>query len=278
MSPILFGIYIDELLSRLHNSGYGCKIGHLYYGALGYADDVSFIAPSLHALKMMRDITVAYAKEFDITFNPIKCQFIYYGKSDNVTFTFDDVVLHASEKGIHTHLGHIIGPNVNNNIMLDASNVVTRQVNFVLHNFSYCSYDVRYELLKSYYISFYGSPLWNMTSKCMFVFYVTWRKAIRKLFDIPNRTHCDLLPIIADCKHIETQLLCRLVKFICCAISSQNLHLNMLIDIAMNGSLSPMADSFNHLLSKSKITRYMAKHCDANVLLNIVSNTINIPT
>ena len=117
-----------------------------------------------------------------------------------------------------------------------------------------------------------------MTSKCMFVFYVTWRKAIRKLFDIPNRTHCDLLPIIADCKHIETQLLCRLVKFICGAISSQNLHLNMLIDIAMNGSLSPMADSFNHLLSKSKITRYMAKHCDANVLLNIVSNTINIPT
>ena len=24
-SPILFGIYIDELLSILHNSGYGCS-------------------------------------------------------------------------------------------------------------------------------------------------------------------------------------------------------------------------------------------------------------
>jgi hypothetical protein len=176
------------------------------------------------------------------------------------------------------HLGHIIGPNVNESIMQDASNVVTRQVNFVLHNFSHCSYDVKYELLKSFCTSYYGSPLWNMASKCMSAFYVTWRKAIRKIFDVPNRTHCDLLPIIADCKHIETQLLCRMVKFIYGAVSSQNLCLNMMINIAMKGSLSPKADSFNHLLCKSNITRYMAKHCDAIVLLNIVSNTVIIPT
>ena len=40
LSRILFGIYIDELLSifRNHgNSGYGCKVGHLYCGAIGYA-------------------------------------------------------------------------------------------------------------------------------------------------------------------------------------------------------------------------------------------------
>ncbi len=46
-SPILFGVYIDELLVRFKHSGYGCKIGHLYYGAVGYADDVSFVAPSI---------------------------------------------------------------------------------------------------------------------------------------------------------------------------------------------------------------------------------------
>ena len=27
LSTIQFGIYVDELLSRLLNSGYGCKIG-----------------------------------------------------------------------------------------------------------------------------------------------------------------------------------------------------------------------------------------------------------
>ena len=49
LSPILFGMYVDELLLRLSQSGYGCKIGHFYYGALGYAYDVSLLAPTLYA-------------------------------------------------------------------------------------------------------------------------------------------------------------------------------------------------------------------------------------
>ena len=54
------------------------------------------------------------------------------------------------------------------------------------------------------------------------IIYVTWRKAIRKIFDLPYRTHHDVLPIIANCKHIETQLLCILTKLINSVISSHN--------------------------------------------------------
>ena len=43
LSPILFCIYVDELLLRLSHSGYGCKTGHLYYGAVGDADDVALV-------------------------------------------------------------------------------------------------------------------------------------------------------------------------------------------------------------------------------------------
>ena len=50
--------------------------------------------------------------------------------------------------------------------------------------------------------------------------------------------HCDLLPVIAECSHIETQLLRRLVKFVNGAISSHNVQLNLLMNIAINGSLS----------------------------------------
>ena len=35
----------------------------------------------------------------------------------------------------------------------------------------------------------------------MSVFYVTWLKAIRKVFGLPYRTHCDLLPVIAEVQH-----------------------------------------------------------------------------
>ena len=74
--PILFGIYVDELLHRLSQSGYGCKIGHLYFGAF----DVSFVAPSIFALNKMCDIALEYASEYDIKFNPSKCQFINFNK------------------------------------------------------------------------------------------------------------------------------------------------------------------------------------------------------
>ena len=40
LSPIPFAIYIDELLTLLKCSGYGCMIGHIYCGAFGYADDL----------------------------------------------------------------------------------------------------------------------------------------------------------------------------------------------------------------------------------------------
>ena len=35
---ILFSVYVDKLLCRLRESGYGCRIGHLYYEAICYAD------------------------------------------------------------------------------------------------------------------------------------------------------------------------------------------------------------------------------------------------
>ena len=56
LSPILFSVYIDELLTRLKLSGYGCMVGHVYCGAFAYADDI--VAPTTHALKAMCDIYV----------------------------------------------------------------------------------------------------------------------------------------------------------------------------------------------------------------------------
>ena len=39
LSPIMFIVYVDELLSRLNNSPFGCYVGNVFCGALGYADD-----------------------------------------------------------------------------------------------------------------------------------------------------------------------------------------------------------------------------------------------
>ena len=44
-----------------YNSGYGCYTGSTFSGALGYADDVTLIAPSLHSLSQMIKICDSYA-------------------------------------------------------------------------------------------------------------------------------------------------------------------------------------------------------------------------
>ena len=44
ISPVLFCIYIDDLLKRLSASGVGCCLGSNFVGALAYADDIVLVA------------------------------------------------------------------------------------------------------------------------------------------------------------------------------------------------------------------------------------------
>ena len=108
LSPILFRIYVDELLSidellmRNWSSVLWCSrlrwrcVVHFSFKTLS-RNDVQYIFGICSGIWH--------------TFNPMKCQFLYYGNNANVTFSFENVVLHAIKKGIH--LGHVIGPNVN---------------------------------------------------------------------------------------------------------------------------------------------------------------------
>lgn len=43
LSPVLFCVYIDDLLLLLAKSGYGCYIGANFIGAFAYADDIVLV-------------------------------------------------------------------------------------------------------------------------------------------------------------------------------------------------------------------------------------------
>ena len=45
LSPVLFSIYLDELLLKLESTGVGCFWNSHYAGALAYADDIVLLAP-----------------------------------------------------------------------------------------------------------------------------------------------------------------------------------------------------------------------------------------
>ena len=69
MSPILFCLYLDGLLTIFAESNVGCFIGTWCFGALAYADDIVLLAPSARAMRLMLKICDEYAEGFDIVFN-----------------------------------------------------------------------------------------------------------------------------------------------------------------------------------------------------------------
>ena len=60
LSPVLFCIYIDSLLTKLSESGIGCYMDDNFLGALGYADDIILIDPSPSAMCKLLAICDGY--------------------------------------------------------------------------------------------------------------------------------------------------------------------------------------------------------------------------
>ena len=83
LSPILLTVYIDELLLKLRSSGFGCYIYDTFVWALGYADDVTLMSPSIRGLKQMVHSCETFAAEYDIKFNGKKRVAILFGNGES---------------------------------------------------------------------------------------------------------------------------------------------------------------------------------------------------
>ena len=82
-SPVLVCIYLDGLFTKLRS----LDMDVTFSGALGYAYDVTLIAPSLQSLKQMIKIYEEYAKESDTQFNPSKSKLVCFNNKDSKEFT-----------------------------------------------------------------------------------------------------------------------------------------------------------------------------------------------
>jgi len=74
LSPLLFAIYVDDLISKLRESGYGLHIGSLLIGSILYADDIALLAYGCYGLQLLISISSTYGMRWDIRFNPQKSQ------------------------------------------------------------------------------------------------------------------------------------------------------------------------------------------------------------
>ena len=248
LSPVLFTIYMDELLGRLRDSGVGCYIGNIFMGAFGYADDVILLAPTRSAMDMMLSICAKFSDESKILFNGTKSKHIFFSKSKidtDVRFTMQgsSIPLVANDK----HLGNIIGKDRLIKSIDNAIKELYVNTNLLLSQFSACNIDVKYRLFKSYCMSVYGSQLWDFSSHHCERFYTAWRKCVRRLIGVPNTTHRCLLHLICNDTNVDTQLHCRVLNFLLSCSKSKSSHVQVCLQEVISGSRSAMSKSWVHV-------------------------------
>ena len=62
-SPLLFSVYIDDLILSLRASGWGCYIATQFFGCLGYADDLLLLSASRTGLQSMVKLCEKFASK-----------------------------------------------------------------------------------------------------------------------------------------------------------------------------------------------------------------------
>ena len=82
MSPQIFTLYVDELISRLRKSGVGCHIMSTFLAAIMYADDLCLMAPTRSALQELLTICEDFSTDFCLSFNSKKSKALLFGKSN----------------------------------------------------------------------------------------------------------------------------------------------------------------------------------------------------
>ena len=76
MSPILFSLYLDQLISRLRHIGIGCHMNGLFTGLFICADDITLLAPSRASLALMLEQCESISRTHDILFNASKTKYM----------------------------------------------------------------------------------------------------------------------------------------------------------------------------------------------------------
>jgi len=133
LSPVLYCVYIDDLLLALSNSGVGCYIGNNFVGAIVYADDIVLITPTATAMRKLLSICGEYATEYCISFSASKSKYLAVLPANRreLNSQLSENCFTVSGKPIEfiqsfQHIGHTITSQLN-----DVSDITAKQNAFI---------------------------------------------------------------------------------------------------------------------------------------------------
>ena len=118
-------------------------------------------------------------------------------------------------------------------------------VNSILALFGNAYTQVKYRLFKSYCMALYGCVLWVFSSPGFTRFCTTWRKSIRRLFQLSYMTHSKYLPLICQDIPFRLQLFRRFNRFMFNSLNSDNPNVKLCSHQVLHGSMSNVGKNVN---------------------------------
>ena len=150
LSPILFNIYVEDIVISLKKYSVGCHVSGMYCGIFTYADDITLLSPSSSGLNFMLKMCEEYAKTRSILFNSSKTKCMFFGKNANISpnpVIFMDTKLSFIDECVL--LGIPLSTSMNINITGSVNSFYVKS-NSVLRDFNLLPCDVKFSLLSTY--------------------------------------------------------------------------------------------------------------------------------
>ena len=226
LSPLLFKLYVDNVLREITAMEVGCKLGILRVNILAYADDFVILADTKEHLDVLYEILERKLRLLHLIINKNKSKCIVFKKGirsgENLEMDIggDSFEVVSQIK----YLGHVLQNNLH-----DADDIAFRlnsfyaKLHWILRNFKNTSLEVLLFLFNAYCSPNYGLPLWcleSVTKTQIFkTFEVAYSNAFKKMLGTPVCTSshavadaCNVLLFSHYCVYIQMRFFKRILR------------------------------------------------------------------
>lgn len=275
LSPILFCVYYDELITALKRSRSGCFIGKWFVGVLAYADDLVLLAPSANAMRCLLGICDHYAASFSLSFNATKSKCMVFRPSGSFVdaqrpiFYINNAAIEFVSEWVH--LGHVITTDMSTKTdITKRRNVLVGQINNLLCDFGRLDVAIKNRLFLTYCSSHYGAELWNFECESVASYAAAWRTGLRRIWGLPYTSHSNIVSLISLTLPIISVLRQRFINFVFKCLHCPNALIraivrHSMIDIQMH------SDIVRNLFS---CTAYFNFHLDQFLCIGLPNSTL----
>ena len=194
LSPLLFTVYIDDMIKAVSESQFGCTFNNTMFNCIAFADDIVIFAPTCFGLRKLLNICVKYANGIDMKFNTTKTKCMHFLPKNDRRLRMSEPSVYIGNHELEyvtefKYLGHILSSLASDSVQIDnVRRKFLKSSNMILHKFYHANSAVKLTLFNAYCLSMYGSELWDISqnSAVLKKFSICYHDVIKRIVDVPR--------------------------------------------------------------------------------------------